>query len=152
MQRKRNPKPSQREQGLLSPIVSEAFDLDKQLRVLCYLLAQCFREDQAVDEMIDSVRRILDDVMGSMEPNMLLFRSGTESAPRRKLSSDHHNEVREFIKKMAYSYRLLNDISTDEDTQNLESGDEPVENSRVETNVYQPAPDTHIAKKRRDVF
>jgi hypothetical protein len=152
MPRKGNPKPSQRERGLLSPIVSEAFDLDKQLRVLCYLLAQCFREDQGVDEMIDGIRRMLDNVMESMEPKMLLFQSGTESAPRRKLSSDHHNEVREFIKKMAYSYRILNDISTDEDTQNLEYEGESVENSRFVTKVYRPAPDTYTAKKRRDVF
>jgi hypothetical protein len=148
MPQKRNPKTSQREQGLLSPIVSEAFDLDKQLRVLCYLLAQCFREDQGVDEMVDGIRQMLDDVMKIMEPKMVLFQSRTESAPRRKLSRDHHNEVREFIKKMAYSYRILNDISTDVDTQ---SDGESVEDSRVVTNVYRSTPDAYPPKKSMDI-
>jgi hypothetical protein len=148
MPRKRNPKTREREQGLLSPIVSEAFDLHNQLRVLCYLLAQCFREDQGVDEMVDDIRQMLDDVMETMEPKMVLFQSPMESAPRRELSRDHHNEVREFIKKMAYSYRILNDISNDVNTQ---SDGESVENSRVVTNVYRPIPDIYTPKKRRNV-
>ena len=150
MPRKRNPQTSQSEQGLLSSIVSQAFDLDKQLRVLCYLLAQCFREDQGVNEMIDGIRQMLDDVMQTMEPKMDLFQSGTKSSPRRKLSSDHHNEVREFIKIMAYSYRILNDISTDEDTQIVESEGESVENSRVVTNVNHPTQDIPTPKKSKD--
>jgi hypothetical protein len=147
---KRSLRPSQGKQGILGPIISRAFDLDRQLRILCYLLVQCFREDQGVNEMIDATRRMLDDVMEKLEPKMIFVHEGTESAPLRKILSEHHKEVREFIKKMAYSYRILSDISTDEDANNLESEGESIEDSRVVSNPFGVSSDN--PKKRKSIF
>lgn len=102
--------------------------------------------------MIEAIRRTLEDVMVTLEPKMILVHGGMESAPRRKILSDHHKEVREFIKKMAYSYRILSVISTDEDTNNLKSDGEPIETSRVVSNPYSVSSETHIPKKRKIIF
>ena len=127
----------QEEQGLLSPIISQSFDLDELLRILCYLLTQCFREDQEIDEMVDAIRRMLHNVMEVTKTKTTPVQKEAEEAPRRKLLTQHHREVREFIEKMWQSYFALGDFLAEREV--------PTDPSRL-------SPEVHDTKRRKKLL
>jgi glucose-6-phosphate-specific signal transduction histidine kinase len=104
--------------------MSQTFDVDSQFRILVYMLVQCFGIHQGVEDMIDATRRMLADVMKKLEPKMPLAYIDEESAPRRRIPSAYHKEIRQFVAAMAKSYRIVGHIS---DTSDLESDKESLE-------------------------
>ena len=139
---------------LLSSIVDGVYTIEKQKRILCYLLARCFRQDQDVDEMIEDVRRNMENVVKKLEPRLLLFSNGIESVPRRRLSSDRHKKMRLFIKKMAQSYRIHGEISTDDETEHFDSRDDSILHSRVANDpvATEESPNPKKGKGKIDPF
>jgi hypothetical protein len=96
-------KAAQQEQGLLSPVVSQAFTLDEQRRILCSLLVQCFTENQGIDEMMKEIQ----EVVKSFVPKILL---GVVDNPSRWTLPKHHRcKVKAFIERMALSYNILDE-------------------------------------------
>jgi hypothetical protein len=74
--------------------------------------------------MIDATRTMLADVMKKLEPKMPLAYIDEESAPRRRIPSAYHKEIRQFVAAMAKSYGIVGHIS---DTSDLESDKESLE-------------------------
>ena len=98
------------EEGLLSPIVGRSFPIETQQRMLCYLLIQCFREDQDFEEMMTYIRHMIKNLLNSLETFVprLLF---AETSPRWRLEKGHHKEVKNFIEKVAQGYGILGNNS-----------------------------------------
>jgi hypothetical protein len=82
-----------------SPINAGEFT---QRRALCYMLVQCFRKDQGFKEIIRAIGETIEDILGNLEPR-------TVGSPCRRLSKEHDDEVRQFIRKMAHAYRIPTD-------------------------------------------
>lgn len=136
---------------LLSSIVDGVYTVEKQKRILCYLLARCFRQDQDVNEMIVDIRHIMENVVEKLEPRLILFGNG---APRWRLSSDRHKKMRRFIKKMAQSYRIHGDISTDDEAEHFDSRGNSLLHSRLANDpvVTEENPNPKKGKGKFDTF
>jgi hypothetical protein len=71
------------------------------------LLIQCFHEDQEIEEIIDGIRSMLGSVMGNVKAESFRADSKRGKSPRRRIASEHQNEIKKFIETMAYHYGLL---------------------------------------------
>jgi uncharacterized protein YcgL (UPF0745 family) len=145
MQRRQTYPPEQDEQGLLSQVVSRAFPVEAQIRMLCYLAAQCFRQNQTVKEMINEIEATLQDVVDTLKPKLLV---DTTIAPRRKLEKEDHEKVRKFVKKLAQAYHILPDGSTDNE---LDSEDDFVYISAMSTAPLTPS-GNDLDQNRREIW
>jgi len=143
MQRRQTNPPEQDGEGLVSPIVGRAFPVEAQIRMLCYLLAQCFHEDQTVKEMIKEIEAELGAVVETLVPKLRLV--DLETPRRRTLQKDDHEKVRKFVETLARAYQILPDDSVDND---LDWEDDFVHISTVSTEPLTPSGNDLDGKKR----
>lgn len=82
--------------------------LDDQRRILCYLLVRCFQGGENVEDMIFSIRAILEPMVKSLQPR--------NSQALRRINDDYEDEAKKLINSLALLYGIV-DAFTDGDSE-----------------------------------
>jgi len=77
-----------------------------------------------MEEIIDGIRPTLGSLIGTVNAELFRANSKREKTPRRRIASEHQNEMKKFIEIMGYHYGLIGDDRTGAHAPHFHSADD----------------------------